>query len=415
MKRILFLAVFIAAMVVWCSSGFATQETIGPTGSPWTSDAIGSLSGYFINNGGTAYTLDVTAGFSNIFTANNGVNYLLPAVTTNNANLSNIVFSSNSNVYGTIGTGAAFADIALTGTTSVNFDGTVNTTTMHVATGTADFKSGTNSNNAAVTFTGDGTVTLDANTTVIGAITNGTTQQGTLNLNSASKLDGAVGGTTGLKAINVGVAPGTPGSPISATITGAVNTYLINLYNNILNISGALTVAPSGVIDTTVYSGTDYGRVVTAGAVTIGTGTVINELIVGTAPVIAATGATGIVSNYTAPITVAVTIGGGGILTPNANMTVGSLNGSGGINLNPSGTSYTLTTGSFNDPTDTYSGVISGVSGGFTKVGTGTQILTGTNTYTGTTTVDSGTLDLDFSASGAPANNIIASGSPPGA
>jgi len=54
-----------------------------------------------------------------------------------------------------------------------------------------------------------------------------------------------------------------------------------------------------------------YGKIVTTGSVTIGTGTVINETIVGTASIIPALS---IVSNYTAPITVTTTIATGGNL-----------------------------------------------------------------------------------------------------
>ena len=252
MKRVLCLIVSVAVMAVWCSSGFAnTPETIGTTGSPWTSDAIGSEYGYFINNGGTAYTLNVTSGFPNIYTDNSSGPYTNPAVDTNNASLSNIVFSSSSNVYGTIGATAKFADIALTGgpTTAVNFYGTVNTTTMHVATGTANFLSG-NSNNAAITFTGDGTVSLAPSTTVVGAVTNQAANQGTLALDNNSTLNGAVGGATGLKTINV--VANVAGD--AATIVGAVKTYAISLLANRLTINGALTIAGGGIINTTVDS-----------------------------------------------------------------------------------------------------------------------------------------------------------------
>jgi autotransporter-associated beta strand protein len=54
----------------------------------------------------------------------------------------------------------------------------------------------------------------------------------------------------------------------------------------------------------------------------------------------------------------------------------------------------------------TISGGIGG-SGGFTKIGAGLLTMTGSNTYSGTTTVNQGTLKLDFSAAGAPANNVI--------
>ena len=67
--------------------------------------------------------------------------------------------------------------------------------------------------------------------------------------------------------------------------------------------------------------------------------------------------------------------------------TIGSLAGHGLVEL----LAGTLTTGNDPSPT-TYSGVINGIGGNLTKVGTGTFTLTGNNTYTGTTLVRGGTL-----------------------
>ena len=53
------------------------------------------------------------------------------------------------------------------------------------------------------------------------------------------------------------------------------------------------------------------------------------------------------------------------------------------------------------------SGRITG-AGGILKDGTGTVRLTGTNTFTGAANINSGTLTLDFGATGAPSTNIIA-------
>ncbi len=53
------------------------------------------------------------------------------------------------------------------------------------------------------------------------------------------------------------------------------------------------------------------------------------------------------------------------------------------------------------------SGVLGSGSGGLTTFGTGSLTLTGANTYTGTTSVNSGTMFLDFSATGAPATGGI--------
>jgi autotransporter-associated beta strand protein len=70
--------------------------------------------------------------------------------------------------------------------------------------------------------------------------------------------------------------------------------------------------------------------------------------------------------------------------------TIGSLSGSGTVEL----LAGTLTTG--NDPTPmTYSGVINGIGGHLTKVGSGVFTLTGNNTYTGTTLVRGGTLGVN--------------------
>jgi len=69
--------------------------------------------------------------------------------------------------------------------------------------------------------------------------------------------------------------------------------------------------------------------------------------------------------------------------------TAGSIEGAGNYVLGAN----TLTTGSLNTSTQV-DGVISGIGGGLTKVGTGTLTLTGGNTYTGATTVSAGTLAL---------------------
>jgi fibronectin-binding autotransporter adhesin len=81
------------------------------------------------------------------------------------------------------------------------------------------------------------------------------------------------------------------------------------------------------------------------------------------------------------------TLRSGDVLTPGS--TVGSLSGSGTVNLNSS----TLTVGDSNNASSSYAGSISG-SGGVTKAGTGTFSLTNTNSYGGTTTILQGALKL---------------------
>ena len=102
--------------------------------------------------------------------------------------------------------------------------------------------------------------------------------------------------------------------------------------------------------------------------------------------------------------------------------TIGALNGAGAVTPATSGgATYTLTDGAGNQ-SGNFTGIIHGnnttggtdgtIEAGFlalTKIGTGTQTLSGGNTYTGGTTVGNGLLNLDFSAAGAPTNNILAS------
>lgn len=84
-----------------------------------------------------------------------------------------------------------------------------------------------------------------------------------------------------------------------------------------------------------------------------------------------------------------------GVLTLTGPETVGSISGSGAINL--SNSSARLTTGNASDAT--LSGIIGG-SGGLTKTGTGSLTLSGANTYAGGTIVNAGTLVLNQVAGG---------------
>ena len=101
----------------------------------------------------------------------------------------------------------------------------------------------------------------------------------------------------------------------------------------------------------------------------------------------------------------AVRIEAAGTLQLGANEGIGSLSGSGAVNLQ----SYTLSVGYANTGT-VFAGSISG-TGGLTKVGAGTLTLTGASTYSGTTVITQGALIIgDGGTNGSIAGNVTANG-----
>ena len=236
-------------------------------------------------------TVGVPGGLqTDIFTLNNPVLPGTIAVSTAASSQGNIVFNSSSTVYGAIGMtqpGGPFL-LALSGGntgTAVNFLGPVFATTLNVTgTGSVNFDSGS-TNITATNFAADGTIALSANTTVIGALTTTAgANTGTLALGDGSVLNGAVGGATGLRAINV--TGGNNVAGVSATITGAVDAYTFSLGTNTLHIGGALTIAnsaPGGLINTTLASPTLYGNIVPVGATNLGPTLTVNVTVPSTA------------------------------------------------------------------------------------------------------------------------------------
>jgi len=88
-----------------------------------------------------------------------------------------------------------------------------------------------------------------------------------------------------------------------------------------------------------------------------------------------------------------------------AGMTAGSIEGAGSYILG----AKSLTVGS-NNLSTTVSGVISGINGALTKVGTGTMTLTNTETYTGATPVNGGMLVVDGSIASSTLTTVNAGG-----
>jgi outer membrane autotransporter protein len=212
---------------------------------------------------------------------------------------------------------------------------------------------------------------------------------GTLTLSGLNSYGGGTFLNSGTLAVssdaNLGAANG------GLTFNGGALQFLAGFASNrdvTLNAGG-------GIVDTNGNNATWGGAVAGAGGLTK-TGAGILTLsgagtYAGPTSINAGTLQAGIVNAF-APGS-AYTIASGAVLDLNSfNQTVGSLAGGGSVTLG----SATLSTGNDNTSTN-FSGDISGVGGGLTKIGTGTFTLSGTSTYGGTTNVVGGTLIADGS------------------
>ena len=288
MKTTRLLACVAVATSIVSSAAYAQrQAAVGPGIIPLS--VAGSLNGVDMSASGITGTLSVGVvggPQTDIFTSNSGLSSPLQAVSTAASSQGNIVFNSSSNVFGAIGVTQPGGPFLLNVTggnagTTVNFLGPVFATVTTVSgTGTLNFNSGS-TNITATNFASDGTIGLAPNTTVIGALTTTAgANTGTLNLGSASILNGAVGGAVGLRSINVVGGSNTAG--VSATITGATNAFAFSLGTNTLNVGGALTIAnggTGGIINTTLASASVFGNIRPVGATNLGPTLQINVTV----------------------------------------------------------------------------------------------------------------------------------------
>jgi autotransporter-associated beta strand protein len=278
-----------------------------------------------------------------------------------------VVLSNSTNTYAGGTTVSAGELRALLPTTSGTFTslgtGTVTTTggTLHFLTngsssGTQTFANNFVLNGGAI-FSEDGNTILgtSSNTIVVNGATTLQRRWGHVTTKSL-QLNGILSGTAALTVQGNG---GTGNEGGSVWINNASNTY-------------------SGTI--TVQANTGGGGM----AMVVGANTAVqfaNINLIGTHPGTDPALNYGVqfASGATAPV-------------------LGSLAGSGNINLVDLGSNnVTLNVGSSNSTT-TFSGILSG-AGGLTKAGTGTMTLSGVNTYTGATTIGGGTLLVNGSLS----------------
>ncbi len=241
-----------------------------------------------------------------------------------------------------------------------------------------------------------GTLALSGNITDSGGTPGGLTKtgSGTLALSGTNTYSGT---TT----INAGTLLAGAANTFSATSATTINT------GGTLDLGTfAQTINAVSLAGGTLWNGALTGAVTSTGGAVIGiTGSASFTANGGTTTLTGSNGYSGttVINNGATWLggsansfsaNSAVLLATGGILnTGGFNQAIASLAGSGNVSLGAA----TLTAGSNNSST-TFSGVMSGSGGGFTKTGSGTFTLTNANTYTGLTTVSAGILALNTGA-----------------
>jgi outer membrane autotransporter protein len=265
MKKLFLIPPIGLALAALSSAALAREVVV----LPGVVGPVGVASGVDTQGPGT-----LTVGNQDINTGNSPGG----AITSSAANTASIAFNGSSTVTGFVGsTGTTFLRVAAGANGStVNFNGPVFATTFSLSgTGVVNFNGGFTSNTGStMDFAGDGFINVAAGQTVKAALTNTAgANTGTLTLNSGSIFDGAVGAGSGLKVINV------VGG--NALITGQARAGTYNLGTNTLNVAGALAIPVAGVINTTIFSPSLYGKITPVGAATIGNALQVNVTVTG--------------------------------------------------------------------------------------------------------------------------------------
>ncbi|MBZ9767076.1 autotransporter-associated beta strand repeat-containing protein [Mesorhizobium sp. CA6] len=204
------------------------------------------------------------------------------------------------------------------------------------------------------------------------------------------------------------------GSATDRTLTISGPSTISNDGTGALTFSGPASFVAGGVADTLTLGGSFAGTSTLSGVISGAGNLTMNGA--GTWVVSGSNTFTGTTTVQSGTLTAGssaafgpsnpLVVNGGTLNLGGFDMTARSLAGTGGtMDLGSNNLTLNGTSGS-----TAYAGVITG-AGGLTKLGASTQTLTGANTYSGATTIGGGTLALDFTAPGAPTNNIISASS----
>jgi len=318
-----------------------------------------------------------------------------PGALTMGGNNSSTLFSGSLSGFGSV-TKNGSGTFTLTGSSGSNVALTVNNGTLQIGNGSSTGSvSGNITNNAAVTFNRTGSLSYSG--TISGSGDLNKEGSGTLTLNSANANTGNTtisGGT-----LQYGIANAIHSSSAMEVQTGATlnlnghtSTLASLMGNGTVNLGTAsLTMGGSGA--TTLFTGSMSS---TGGSVLTKTGAGIFSLsgsLTNLGSISLTGGTLTLAGSERISNTTALAMSSGTTFNVNGQTeTLGTLSGTGSITLG-SGGSLIVTQGA----AGTFSGVMSGTTGSFTKAGAETLTLSGSNTYTGSTIISAGTLRLGAS------------------
>lgn len=221
-----------------------------------------------------------------------------------------------------------------------------------------------NTLNAAQIYSNNVVVSADSSINISGSLA---ASMGTLGIGSQKLSVTSADTTANPYSLTLGASTlsGNPAFDVANSSGGGTGTLLLGALND------------SGTGRTITKQGAGSLTLGTA-ATSLGNGTALN-ITAGT-----------VNSNQTTALgnLAAVSVSSGATFNAGASQTLGSLSGGGSTTLGAN----TLTVGSANNLSSTFSGSISGSGGNLVKAASGTLTLTGTSTYSGTTTVSDGKL-----------------------